>query len=171
MFATCQQGHGSLEAEPSASQPYARAKWSLARHFKVSACVKYVETSASQYLKDEEFLPAEHLPLAAAAGRCCVWMSGYSAAELLRGRCVSLFLVGTGQARALTRCAADSPTGSASAPSAWWTGFSWHSRYRLLEQLENIVLKGTHLLKGSCGKGWVFAFFQSTSQEAGLAHC
>lgn len=117
MFTAPQQGHGSLGAEPLASQPYAhssRAKWSLASNFKVSAHVKHVETSALWYVKDEEFLPAEHLPLAAADDRSCLSMTGYSPAELLSGSCISLFFVGTGQARALTcsaPCAVTSPTG------------------------------------------------------------
>lgn len=48
VFATPQQGCGSLEAEPPGSLPCApssRAKWSLASNFKLSACVKHVETS------------------------------------------------------------------------------------------------------------------------------
>lgn len=59
----------------------------------------------------------------------------------------------------LALCATNSPTGSASTHlSAHQAGFSWHSRYGLLEQLHKIMLKGTRLLRLWKGLGvWFFS--------------
>lgn len=132
-----------------------------------------------------ELIQLSIFPLTAAddCNRSCVWMTSYSPAELLRGKCMSLFFLHMEQVCVLpssAQCACQSPafsspTGSTSMHlTACWAGFSWQSRYRLLEQLQKkIMLRGNPFAQGQLQKGLGFWFFfpKFVVWNVGLAQC